>query len=51
MEQKNKKNVFSKYDKTPFFFRNRHDSKFHKYGVRSNFDNCFKNVQYVTIII
>ena len=35
----------------PLFFRNRHDSKFHKYGVRSNFDNCFKNVQYVTIII
>ena len=26
-----------------------HDSKFHEYGVTSNFDTCFKNVPYVTI--
>ena len=30
--------------------RNRHDSKFHEYGAKSNFDTCFKNVLSMTII-
>ena len=30
--------------------RNRHDSKFHEYGVTSNFDTCFENVPYMYII-
>ena len=60
MEQKSKK-CFSQNMIKPLFSeryisvviktnRNGHDSKFHEYGVTSNFDTCFKNVPYVTII-
>ena len=31
--------------------KNGHDSKFHEYGVTSNFDTCFKNIPYVIITI
>ena len=53
MEQKVKK-ILSKYDKIMFCQRylsrvnktnkSVHDSKFHEYGVTSNFDTCFKNI-------
>ena len=31
--------------------KNGNDSKFHEYGVTSNFDTCFKNIPYVIITI